>query len=138
MRFLLAVTPVLASLQAVLSAPSIYVPVPYTQAPSYYPGYPWSFPDPQSGRRVCTVAAPKDGSDSVPNIVAAFKQCGRNGKVIFGKTTCESMNALAFLLQSWSHHVFFRSQRQLWTIHTDQTSSRPYQIRHGNHGSVKR
>lgn len=97
MRFLLVVTPVLASLQAVLSAPSTYVPVPYTQAPSYYPGAPWSFPEPKSGRRVCTVAAPKDGSNSAPNIIAAFKQCGHNGKVIFKEgTTCTLSKAIAF------------------------------------------
>ena len=93
MRLLLAVTPVLASLQAVLSAPGPYVPVPYTQAPSYYPGAPWSFPEPQSGRRVCTVVAPEDGSDSAPNIVKAFKDCSRDSKVIFEDTTCMCPNA---------------------------------------------
>jgi hypothetical protein len=90
MRFFLTVTPVLASLQAVLSAPNTYVPVPYTQAPSYYPGAPWSFPEPHSGRQVCTVTAPKDGSNAAPNILAAFKKCGRNSKVIFQATTCMS------------------------------------------------
>jgi hypothetical protein len=94
MRFFLTVTPVLASLQAVLSAPNTYVPVSYTQAPSYYPGAPWSFPEPRSGRQVCTVTAPKDGSNAAPNILAAFKKCSRNSKVIFQATTCMSSKAI--------------------------------------------
>lgn len=101
MRFLFTVTPVLASLQAVLSATGPDVPVPYTQAPSYYPGAPWSFPEPQSGRRVCTVVAPKNGGDSAPIIVKAFKDCGRDSKVIFEDTTCMFLNVITVVSGSF-------------------------------------
>ena len=99
MHSLLALTPIIPLLQSVLSQQSPYTPVPYEQAPSYYPGAPWSFPEPQSGRRVCTVNAPKDGSNSAPNIIQAFKECGTDGKVIFEQTTCMLSGVTASILQ---------------------------------------
>jgi hypothetical protein len=135
MRFFLTVTPVLASLQAVLSAPNNHVPVPYTQAPSYYPGAPWSFPEPQSGRRVCTVIAPENGSNAAPNIIAAFKKCGRNGKVIFKATTCMSSKAV----RSWLRGRLSRScRRQRFATSTNGIFARPHQLCHGDHRFVER
>jgi hypothetical protein len=87
--FLALASPALALFQTVISAPSHYDPVPYDQAPSYYPGAPWSFPRPANGRLTCTVVAPEDGGNSVPNILEAFQKCGKNGKVIFQDTTCK-------------------------------------------------
>jgi hypothetical protein len=87
--FLALASPVLALFQTAISAPSHYDPVPYDQAPSYYPGAPWSFPRPANGRLTCTVVAPEYGGNSVPNILKAFQKCGKNGKVIFQDTTCK-------------------------------------------------
>lgn len=64
-----------------------YAPVPYSQAPSYYPGSPWHFPPGHSRPDVCHVHSPGNGGDAAPYIIQAFKRCGRNGKVIFDNTT---------------------------------------------------
>ena len=87
--FLAIASPILALFQTAISAPSHYDPVPYGQAPSYYPGAPWSFPTPANGRKTCRVVAAEKGGNSVPNILKAFRACGKNGKVIFQDTTCE-------------------------------------------------
>ena len=87
--FLAIASPVLALFQTAISAPSHYDPVPYDQAPSYYPGAPWSFPTPANGRKTCRVVAAENGGDSVPNILRAFRYCGKNGKIIFQDTTCK-------------------------------------------------
>lgn len=52
-----------------------------------YPGGPWILPLPTTRNITCIVEAAPNGSDSVPAIIAAFKQCGRNGRVIFKNTT---------------------------------------------------
>lgn len=63
-------------------------PVSYQQAPSYYPGAPWAFPDASTRPKTCHVAAANGTGDDAPNIIKAFERCGRNGKVIFDNTTC--------------------------------------------------
>jgi hypothetical protein len=135
MRFFLTVTPVLASLQAVLSTPNTYRPVPYSQAPSYYPGAPWSFPEPHSGRQVCTVTAPEDGSNAAPNILTAFKKCGRNGKVVFKATTCMSSDTI--VSRSAVSHMSQAEFRNIKSM-TDEIPSRPHQLCHGDHRFVER
>jgi len=34
-------------------------------------------------RKVCTVKANKDGSDDAPEVIRAFQDCGKNGRVEF-------------------------------------------------------
>ena len=36
---------------------------------------------------VCDVEQPADGSDAVPNILNAIDKCGKDGQIVFGKTT---------------------------------------------------
>lgn len=55
--------------------------------PSYYPGAPWSLPGPQTRTKICRVNAAEGGRDSAPNIISAFEECGKDGKIIFENTT---------------------------------------------------
>nr|POE47339.1 alpha-l-rhamnosidase rgxb [Quercus suber] len=77
----------LAQFVASQTAP-VYTPVPYQQAPAYYPGSPYTFPaaSTRSGK-TCYVTQPADGSDAVPHILSAFNDCKKNAKVVFNATT---------------------------------------------------
>lgn len=90
MRLLLAVAPVLAFVQSVIAASSNtpYKPVPYTQAPSYYPGAPWNLPGADTRPTICEVVAAGKDVDDAPTIIEAFQKCKRNAKVVFADTTC--------------------------------------------------
>lgn len=86
MRRLSAIMAVLPWLQAVLALP----PQPSWMkfiTPDYYPGAPYILPGPDTRTNVCHVKPAPSGGDSAPNVLTAFKKCGRNGKIIFDNTT---------------------------------------------------
>lgn len=114
MRFLLAIVPLLASIQAAFSASTPkgpYTPVSYTEAPSYYPGAPWQFGPKESRWNTCIVEAAGNGQDDAPAVIEAFQRCGKNGKVIFKDTTCTSLSAL--LIWSYLEVVLATTSRLL-------------------------
>jgi hypothetical protein len=77
----------LAPLQVILATPIQSQQHTTWNTPSYYPGGPWVLPPSSTRTNICHVPAAANGADSAPAIEAAFKQCGRNGKVVFDNTT---------------------------------------------------